>query len=79
MARNPDITVTDNRMEWNMKRKGIKGVTLGWDMEPVLVDEDGMILPKKADMILNKEFYRDGDWPRCPITGQKLPIADDAY
>lgn len=53
-------------------------VTLGWDRNPTLQLEDGMIYPRSAENIFNKKYYPKGikgEWPCDPETGEKLPIA----
>ena len=55
-------------------------VTMGWDGHPITTKGDGFILPRKAEMIINKKYYPNGkvgDWPICPITGKKLPIENE--
>lgn len=52
-------------------------VTLGWDGHPITTKGDGYILPRRAENILNKQYYPTreiGEWPIDPITGEKLPI-----
>lgn len=52
-------------------------VTIDWGGNPITTKGDGYILPRKAEMILNKQYYPNGivgEWPCDPITGVKLPI-----
>ena len=52
-------------------------VTMDWGGKPITTKGDGYILPRKAEMILNKQYYPTwviGEWPCDPITGEKLPI-----
>ena len=52
-------------------------VTIDWDCNPITTKGDGYILPRKAEMILNKQYYPNGivgEWPCDPISGEKLPI-----
>jgi hypothetical protein len=54
-------------------------VTMDWGGNPITTKGDGYILPRKAEMILNKQYYPTGtvgEWPCDPITGEKLPIAE---
>lgn len=70
-----ETIIIDNRMEWYLETKGLSGATMDWGGDVVLCDNNGMILPYRADRIINKEFYKNGDdWPRCPITGKQIPI-----
>ncbi len=52
-------------------------VTLDWGGNPITTKGDGYILPRRAEMILNKQYYPNnkiGEWPCDPISGEKLPI-----
>jgi len=52
-------------------------VTIDWGGNPITTKGDGYILPRRAEMILNKQYYPNGiigEWPCDPITGEKLPI-----
>jgi hypothetical protein len=52
-------------------------VTIDWAGQPITTKGDGYILPRRAEMILNAQYYPTGicgEWPRDPITGEKLPI-----
>lgn len=52
-------------------------VTIDWGGNPITTKGDGYILPRKAEMILNSKYYPNGkvgEWPCCPISGEKLPI-----
>jgi len=52
-------------------------VTMGWDGMPITTKGDGYILPRKAEMIINKKYYPKGElmeWPVDPDTSEKLPI-----
>lgn len=52
-------------------------VTIDWGGNPITTKGDGYILPRKAEMILNKKYYPKGvvgEWPCDPISGEKLPI-----
>jgi len=52
-------------------------VTIDWAGDPITTKGDGYILPRKAEMIINKEYYqtgKPGEWPTDPVTGEKLPI-----
>lgn len=56
----------------------IKYVTLGWDFYPTVVNEDGTIYPRNAEMIFHADYYKNNDyvneWPTDPKTGIKLEI-----
>jgi hypothetical protein len=55
----------------------MKEVTLGWDGLPTIVNEDGTIYPRKAELIFHAKYYPnwpDQPWPTDPKTGEKLPI-----
>lgn len=67
------------------KHKSLKGnvesnkvyVTMDWAGNPITTKGDGYILPRNAEMILNKQYYPNGiigEWPCDPNTGEKLPI-----
>jgi hypothetical protein len=52
-------------------------VTMDWSGNPITTKGDGYILPRRAEMILNKQYYPTGtigEWPCDPISGEKLPI-----
>jgi hypothetical protein len=52
-------------------------VTIDWAGNPITTKGDGYILPRRAEMILNKQYYPNGvvgEWPCDPISGEKLPI-----
>lgn len=52
-------------------------VTIDWGGNPITTKGYGYILPRRAEMILNKQYYPNGivgEWPCDPITGEKLPI-----
>lgn len=52
-------------------------VTIDWGGNPITTKGDGYILPRRAEMILNKQYYPNGivgEWPCDPISGEKLPI-----
>lgn len=52
-------------------------VTLGWDGHLITTIGDGYILSRRAENILNKQYYptgKIGEWPIDPVTGKKLPI-----
>jgi len=52
-------------------------VTMDWGGNPITTKGDGYILPRDAEMIINKKYYPNskvGEWPCDPITGEKLPI-----
>ena len=52
-------------------------VTIDWGGNPITTNGDGYILPRRAEMILNKQYYPTGaigEWPCDPITREKLPI-----
>lgn len=54
-----------------------KYVTMGWDMEATILNDDGTVFPRSAELIFNKEYYRkwpEEKWPRDPETGEKLEI-----
>ena len=54
-------------------------VTLGWDGAPTIQVDGKYVYPRKAEMIINKKYYptgKVGEWPRCPETGEKLPISE---
>lgn len=56
-------------MEWK-----IIGVTLGWDLKPHICFEGGKYYPEKAEKIFYPEYFKNGEWPTDPKTGEKLPI-----
>jgi hypothetical protein len=52
-------------------------VTIDWAGNPITTKGDGYILPRRAEMIFNKQYYptgKIGEWPCDPISGEKLPI-----
>lgn len=52
---------------------------MGWDLYPTILNDDDTIYPRKAELIFNKEYYKnwpDEKWPCDPITGEKLPIRE---
>lgn len=52
-------------------------VTIDWGGNPITTKGDGYILPRRAENILNKQYYPTGaigEWPCDPITGEKLSI-----
>lgn len=52
-------------------------VTIDWCGNPIITKGGGYILPRRAEMILNKQYYPNGvigEWPCDPISGEKLPI-----
>lgn len=54
-----------------------KTVTMGWDLLPTIINEDGTIYQRRAELIFNKEYYPHWPietWPVDPVTGQKLAI-----
>lgn len=56
-----------------------KYVTMGWDFEPTIVNEDGTIYPRAAELIFHKKYYPDWPnekWPVDPETGEKLEIEE---
>lgn len=56
----------------------IVGVCMGWDFMPHLSFEDGTYLSTEAERIFHPEYFaHGGDWPRDPISGKMLPVADD--
>jgi hypothetical protein len=52
----------------------IIGVTMGWDLKPHLAFEGGYILYGNADRILYPQYFKNGEFPCDPITGESLPI-----
>jgi hypothetical protein len=55
----------------------MKYVTMGWDGLPTLLNEDGTIYPRKAELIFHKDYYPNWPgqaWPIDPKTGEKCPI-----
>jgi len=55
---------------------------MDWGGNPITTKGDGYILPRDAEMIINKKYYPNGkigEWPCDPITGEKLPIDDDDF
>lgn len=52
--------------------------TLGWDLYPITTKgKSGGVLPRKAEIIINKKYYPTGEigeWPIDPATGEKLEI-----
>ena len=55
-----------------------KMVTMGWDGQPMIVNNDGTIYcSKKVELIFYKEYYPnwpEEQWPTDPKTGKKLEI-----
>lgn len=54
-----------------------KTVTLGWDGLPTIVNEDGTIYPRRAELIFHEEYYPnwpEEKWPIDPATKERLPI-----
>jgi len=48
--------------------------TLGWDGAPTTC-ENGYVLPRSAEMIINRKYYptgKVGEWPIDPETGKEL-------
>lgn len=74
----PEVIEIDNRMEWNMRKQDIIGVTAGMDFKPTICYSDHTILPRDMEIMFNEEFYKysEDGWPTCPYTKQKLPQAD---
>lgn len=55
----------------------MKTVTLGFDGLPTILLENDCVLPRKAELIIHSEYYKnwpDEVWPVDPITGNKLEI-----
>jgi hypothetical protein len=68
------------------------GVTLGWGLNPQRrLDtfrrckdcskkfwDRGNVLPYTIEITWHSEYYPDGygSWPRDPVTGEKLPVAE---
>lgn len=55
----------------------MKYVTIGWDGLPTIVNKNGTVYPRKAELIFHAEYYPnwpDDPWPTDPKTGEKLPI-----
>lgn len=58
-----------------------KYATTDWRGNPITTNGDGYILPRDAEMIINREYYPTGElgeWPVDPETGKKLPIWREA-
>lgn len=56
--------------------EGSKKVTLGWDGLPTILNADGTVYGRCAELIFHKEFYPKWpkeQWPIDPKTGRKLP------
>ena len=63
--------------EWHKKVDDpdkIIGVTMDWGAHPCLAFAGGHIYGSHTDKILYPEYYKYGDWPTDPETGEKLPI-----
>lgn len=60
-----------------MEKEKPVAVTLGWNLKPTLLFEDGKVLFGRADKILYPEYFQHGDWPTYPGTDEKLPVAGD--
>lgn len=59
----------------------MKKVTLGWDGEPTILNDDGTVFPRSAELIFNAKYYPNWPeqmWPVDPETGEKLPMEDRA-
>lgn len=57
-----------------------KVVTMGWDMQPTILNEDGTIFFRGAELFFNKDHYPnwpEEKWPVNPETGLPLQIAED--
>lgn len=66
----------EDNPEYAISEENIVGVTMSWSGRPTLSFKGGWILPKKAELLLFAKYYANGEeWPRNPITGEKLPIA----
>jgi hypothetical protein len=58
-------------------RKELPKVTMGWDGQPTIINEDGTIYSRSAELIFNKKYYPNWPkekWPIDPLTGHKLEI-----
>lgn len=55
-------------------------VTLAWDGYPTIQINGDSVFPRSMEMIINKQYYKDGDyknnWPTDPKTGLKLLMAE---
>jgi len=58
---------------WECEVK-ITGVTMGFDLKPTLQFDGKYVLPRKAERTLYGEYYKNGQWPTDPNTGEKLKI-----
>ena len=57
--------------------KDQKFVTMGCDLKPTILTEDGKIYPRRAELIFHSKYYPKGietKWAIDPKTGKKLPI-----
>jgi hypothetical protein len=60
-----------------MEQPTQKYVTIDWLGYPITTDGDGYILPRIAEMIINKRYYPTGvrgEWPCDPATNERLPM-----
>lgn len=57
-----------------------KRVTMGWDGQPMIVNDDGTIYcNKRVELIFYEKYYPnwpEEKWPIDPETGKKLQIED---
>lgn len=68
----------EEKKEFITDEKNIVGVTLSWGGSPTLCFKGGWILPKDVELWRFPQYYKDGlDWPRDPVTGEKMPIAHE--
>lgn len=57
-----------------IQEKNIVGVTMSWGGRPALCFKGGWILPSDIERMRFPNYFKNGDWPTHPETGEKLPI-----
>jgi hypothetical protein len=67
--------VEEKAEEFIIDEKNIVGVTMSWSARPCLCFKGGWILPYDIERMRFAHYYKNGDWPTHPETGEKLPIA----
>jgi hypothetical protein len=65
----------EEKTEFITDEKNIIGVTMSWTGRPCLSFKGGYILPYNVERSQFPQYFKNGDWPTHPDTGEKLPIA----
>lgn len=74
-----DIGSFNNYTANELGDKPRKKVTLGWDSNPTILNDDGTIYPRSVELILNKQHYPNwpiDKWPIDPENGDKLEMCE---